>query len=136
MSKKKVSVNFKLAVVIIMAGVIAAVAFLLMGLIEEQVMHSIAASESVKEDAVNERFESLNAFIVDNNVEGDDIESLQEWVRGQSYTEMIVSDRMGEIYTGGWVASTVRSSAEAGANNSDSTTLRKDITTEGEDLFN
>ena len=61
---------------------------------------------------------------------------LQEWVRDQTYTEMIVSDRMGEIYTGGWVPSTVRSSEAAGANNSDSTTLKKDIPTEGEDLFN
>ena len=135
-SKKKVSVNFKLAVVIIMAGVIAVGAFLLMGLIEEQIIRNIAASESVKTDAVNERFENLNTFIVENNVEGDDIEMLQEWVRNQSYTEMIVSDRMGEIFTGGWVPSTMRSSEEAGANNSDSTTLKKDIPTEGEDLFN
>ena len=73
-SKKKVSVNFKLGVVILMAGVIALGAFLLMGLIEKQIIQSIAASESIKTDEVNERFESLNAFIVDNNVEGDDIE--------------------------------------------------------------
>ncbi len=135
-SKQKVSVNFKLGVVILMAGVIALGAFLLMGLIEDQIIHSIAVSESIKTDAVNERFESLNAFIVDNNVEGDDKEMLQEWVRGESYTEITVSDRMGEIYTGGWVASTVRSSAAAGENNSDSTTLKKDIPTEGEDLYN
>ena len=136
LSKKKVSVNFKLAVVILMAGVIALGAFLLMGLIENQIIQSIGASESVKTDAVNERFESLNAYIVEKNVDGDDIDKLQEWVRDQSYTEMIVSDRMGEIYTGGWVADTVRSSEESGANNSDSTTLKKDIAAAGEDLYN
>lgn len=136
LSKKKVSVNFKLAMVIIMAGVIAVGAFLLMGLIEKQIIQSIGASEPIKTDAVNERFENLNEYIVENNVEGDDIDKLQEWVLGQSYTEMIVSDRMGEIYSGGWVADTVRSSVESGENNSDSTMLKKDIPTEGEDLFN
>ena len=90
----------------------------------------------MKTDAVNERFEDLNAYIVENNVEGDDIDMLQEWARGQRYTEIIVSDRMGEIYSGGWVANTVRSSEASGENNSDSTTLKKDIPTEGEDLFN
>ena len=135
-SKNKVSVNFKLGVVILMAGLISLGAFLLLGLIEEQIVQSIGASESVKTDAVNERFENLNEFIVENNVEGDDIDMLQEWVRGQRYTEIIVSDRMGEIYSGGWVANTVRSSEESGENNSDSTTLKKDIPTEGEDLFN
>ncbi len=135
-SKKKVSVNFKLGVVILMAGLISLGAFLLMGLIENQIVQSIGASESMKTDAVNERFEDLNAYIVENNVEGDDIDMLQEWVRGQRYTEIIVSDRMGEIYSGGWVANTVRSSAASGESNSDSTTLKKDIPTEGEDLFN
>ena len=135
-SKKKVSVNFKLGVVILMAGLISLGAFLLMGLIENQIVQSIGASESMKTDAVNERFEDLNAYIVENNVEGDDIDMLQEWVRGQRYTEIIVSDRMGEIYSGGWVANTVRSSEASGENNSDSTTLKKDIPTEGEDLFN
>ena len=135
-SKKKVSVNFKLGVVILMAGLISLGAFLLMGLIENQIVQSIGASESMKTDAVNERFEDLNAYIVENNVEGDDIDMLQEWARGQRYTEIIVSDRMGEIYSGGWVANTVRSSEASGENNSDSTTLKKDIPTEGEDLFN
>lgn len=135
-SKKKVSVNFKLAVVIIMAGVISVGAFLLMGLIEAQIVRNIGASESVKTEAVNDRFESLNEYIVNNNVEGDDTDKLQYWVRNQSYTEIIVSDRTGDIYSGGWVASTARSSEEAGANNSDSTTLKKDIPIEGEDLYN
>lgn len=136
LDRKKVSVNFKLAVVIIMAGVIAVGAFLLLGLIEKQIIKSIGASESVKTDAVEERFRSLNEYIVANNVEGDDTDKLQEWVRSQSYTEMIVSDRTGEIYSGGWVANTMRDSHEAGANNSDSTTLKKDVPTEGEDLYN
>ena len=135
-SKKKVSVNFKLAVVILMAGVIALGAFLLMGLIERQILRNIGASESVKTDAVNDRFESLNEFIVENNVEGDDTDKMQEWVRTQAYTEVIVSDRTGELYSGGWVASTSRLSEAAGANNSDSTTLKKDIPIEGEDLYN
>ena len=135
-SKKKVSVNFKLGVVILTAGLISLGAFLLMGLIENQIVQSIGASGSMKTDAVNERFEDLNAYIVENNVEGDDIDMLQEWARGQRYTEIIVSDRMGEIYSGGWVANTVRSSEASGENNSDSTTLKKDIPTEGEDLFN
>ena len=135
-SKKKVSVNFKLAVVILMAGVIALGAFLLMGLIEGQILRNIGASESVKTDAVNDRFESLNEFIVENNVEGDDTDKMQEWVRTQAYTEVIVSDRTGDLYSGGWVASTSRLSEAAGANNSDSTTLKKDIPIEGEDLYN
>ena len=135
-SKKKVSVNFKLAVVILMAGVIALGAFLLMGLIERQILRNIGASESVKTDAVNDRFESLNEFIVENNVEGDDTDKMQEWVRTQAYTEVIVSDRTGDLYSGGWVASTSRLSEAAGANNSDSTTLKKDIPIEGEDLYN
>lgn len=135
-SKKKVSVNFKLAVVILMAGVIALGAFLLMGLIEKQIIQNIGASESVKTEAVNERFENLNEYIVEKNVEGDDTDKLQEWVRTQAYTEVIVSDRTGELYSGGWVASTSRLSEAAGANNSDSTTLKKDIPIEGEDLFN
>ena len=88
-SKKKVSVNFKLAVVIIMAGVISVGAFLLMGLIEAQIVRNIGASESVKTESVNDRFESLNEYIVNNNVEGDDTEKLQDWVRTQSYTEII-----------------------------------------------
>lgn len=67
-SKKKVSVNFKLGVVILMAGLISLGAFLLMGLIENQIVQSIGASESMKTDAVNERFEDLNAYIVENNV--------------------------------------------------------------------
>lgn len=134
--KTKVSINFKLAVVIIMAGVISVGAFLLLGLIEGQIVKSIAASESVKKDAVDDRFTSLNEYIVENNVEGDDTEKLQQWVRGESYTEIVVSDRTGEIYSGGWVASTVRSSFAAGENNSDSTTLKKDIPIEGEDLYN
>ena len=133
---KKVSINFKLAVIIIMAGVIAVGAFLLLGLIEGQIVKSIAASESLKTDAVNERFEDLNEYIVENNVEGENTEALQAWVRKQSYTEITVSDRTGEIYTGGWVASTVRDSSASGENNSDSTTLKKDIPTEGEDLYN
>ena len=133
---KKVSVNFKLAMVIIIAGVIAVGAFLLMGLIEGQIIKNIGASESVKTDAVNERFESLNAYIVENNVEGDDTDKLQQWVRDQRYTEITVSDRTGEIYTGGWVANTVRDSSAAGENNSDSTTLKKDVPVEGEDLYN
>lgn len=134
--KKKVSVNFKLAVVIIMAGLIAVGAFLLLGIIEEQVIKNIGASESMKKESVDDRFSSLNEFIVENNVEGDDLEMLQKWVLGQDYTELIVSDRMGEVYNGGWVASTVRKSAASGAGNSDSTTLKKDIPTEGEDLYN
>ena len=129
---KKVSINFKLAVIIIMAGVIAVGAFLLLGLIEGQIVKSIAASESLKTDAVNERFEDLNEYIVENNVEGENTEALQAWVRKQSYTEITVSDRTGEIYTGGWVASTVRDSSASGENNSDSTTLKKDIPTEGD----
>ena len=136
LGKKKVSVNFKLAAVIIMAGVISVGAFLLMGLIERQIIRSIGASEQVKTESVDDRFESLNAYIVEKNVEGDDTDKLQEWVRTQPYTEVIVSDRTGEIYSGGWVASTMRSSEEAGANNSDSTTLKKDIPIEGEDLYN
>ncbi len=136
LGKKKVSVNFKLAAVIIMAGVISVGAFLLMGLIERQIIRSIGASEQVKTESVDDRFESLNAYIVEKNVEGDDTDMLQEWVRTQPYTEVIVSDRTGEIYSGGWVASTMRSSEEAGANNSDSTTLKKDIPIEGEDLYN
>lgn len=134
--KKKVSVNFKLALVIIMAGVIAVGAFLLLGLIEGQIVRSIGASESVKRDAVDERFADLNEYIVENNVEGDDTKKLQAWVRRQSYTEIIVSDRTGELYSGGWVASTVRSSFASGENNSDSTTLKKDVPVEGEDLYN
>ena len=122
--------------VIIIAGVIAVGAFLLMGLIEGQIIKNIGASESVKTDAVNERFESLNSYIVENNVEGDDTEKLQQWVRDQRYTEITVSDRTGEIYTGGWVANTVRDSSAAGENNSDSTTLKKDVPVEGEDLYN
>ena len=136
LGKKKVSVNFKLAAVIIMAGVISVGAFLLMGLIERQIIRSIGASEQVKTESVDDRFESLNTYIVEKNVEGDDTDMLQEWVRTQPYTEVIVSDRTGEIYSGGWVASTMRSSEEAGANNSDSTTLKKDIPIEGEDLYN
>ena len=134
LSTKKVSINFKLAMVIIMAGVIAVGAFLLMGLIEDQIIKSIGSSESMKEESVNERFESLNEYIVETNLEGTDTEGLQEWVRKQSFTQITVSDRGGEIYTGGWVAPSV--SMSKSGSGADSTTLKKDVATEGEDLYN
>ena len=99
--RKKVSINFKLAVAIIVAGVVAIGAFLLLGLIEGRIVKGIEDSKTIKEKAVNERFIDFEEFIKQNNITGDDGDAMQEWVSRQAYTELVVSDRANDIFTGG-----------------------------------
>jgi len=124
--KKRVSINFKLAVAIILSGVIALGAFFLFGLIEKGIIQNIGKSDKIKNEAVNAAFQSFEAFIKTSNLTGDDSEAMQTWVTGRQYTELIVSDENGDKFASG---SKVDASTDADK-------LKKNLARDTQDLYN
>lgn len=107
-SNRFVSLNLKLAAAVFFAAVIAAGALLLCILIEGEVGARFYCSDAVVERIANERFDSLRAFITENNVSSKDKKLLKKWISTVQYTTIVIYDENGEIASYGWNAETER----------------------------
>ena len=104
--RRYLSLNLKLAVVILIAAVLMVGAFFAGSLLEKAVANRMYLSESAKERAVDSKYAAFQAYIVDHHVAGTDTKELQEWLDEEEYTQLIIYDEDRDYFNAGWVAGT------------------------------
>lgn len=97
------SLNFKLAVAIVIAALLATGTLLLCNTLEYQIADKLFLSKAAKEKAVNQKYEDLRSYISKNDVKATDTDALKKWMKTESYTEFIVYDNNGDLFSAGWV---------------------------------
>jgi His Kinase A (phosphoacceptor) domain./HAMP domain. len=122
------SLNVKLAVAIIIAALLAVGMFALCNAVEYQVSNKLFLSKAAQTKIIDAKYADLKKYIKENNVKATDTKSLQKWMEGESYTEFMVYDNNGDLFSAGWV---VDSSGSVGSLNSNSTVVdnKKDAAT-------
>jgi signal transduction histidine kinase len=126
--RRFLSLNFKLAVAIIIAALLATGTLFACNLLENQVANKLFLSSAAKQKAVDRKYNDLNSYIAKYKVKATDTNALKKWMKDESYTEFIVYDNSGDLFSAGWV---VDSSGTVGSLGSNSTAAnnRKDAAT-------
>ena len=97
------SLNFKMTVAILIAAVLALGFFTAGMFFRSQLVNVYLKEDRVKKSVVNERFEKFQEFIEEYNVSTSDASLLQKWVDTEDYTQLVISDLSGELFTYGWL---------------------------------
>ena len=100
-----VSLNFKLALVVVLALLATLVVFLLVNAVEDAVVERVYLSESAVESQINEAYDELIKTINRYDVKSTDTERLQSWIRDHNYTHLTVYDNNTISFEGGWLYS-------------------------------
>lgn len=117
LGRHRISLNVTLTLMIILAAVIAVTTMVLVNVFEAQIGTHVFASKSSKTRFVNARYNDLEKYIEQHHVRAHDEEALQGWIDNEKYTEVIIYDKKGEVFSSGWVVdSSGRVSAEGQEN--------------------
>jgi signal transduction histidine kinase len=136
--KRFMSLNVKLALVVLLAVILTVVTYGLLALFEDATTNKIFLSQYAKERTVDDRYQDLENLIKEDHVKGTNSGALKRWMKDESYTEIVISDGKKDIFSaGGWVASTGSTAGPMGSTTEPKErNLRKDLTKEKEDLYN
>ncbi len=110
--KHFITLNLKLAIVVVIALIMTLLVFEILGWIQTIVVEQYYQSESAVTKNEDEAFESLVEYIEKNNVDSTDTELLQRWVKDEEYVYLVVSDNYSIAFDGGWSISTTPSPLE------------------------
>lgn len=104
MSKKKpfVSLTIKMAVSVLLGLVLAGCVFVCCMWIKGAVTMHKYQSDAAIEKNIDTVYESLEAYIQENQVEATDTKALSKWVKSQDYTYLFVYDNYTNIFEAGW----------------------------------
>ena len=119
--KHFITLNLKLAIVVVIALIMTFLVFELLGVFQSFVVDKYYLSEDAVARNEDEAFESLEKTIKSHNMKSTDTELLQRWVKDQEYTYLVVSDNFSIAFDGGWSISTTPTPTE------DVTTDQSDI---------
>lgn len=135
--KRRLSLSFKYAVVVVAAAFFAVVLLNVMGLLEDVISDKYIANDKAKKSYLDSRYDSLEKFIKENRVKGTDANKLQVWLSDKEYTVLIVRDKDQTIFTGGWQAN---SSGRLGSETSNSSVYNdsfiRDLSIQSQDMYN
>ena len=118
-----VSLNFKLTVVIVFAAVLTLGTFFVGGLIEQKIADSVFKADDMKARFINSRYDELETYISQKSVKATDGDALYVWLKKQRYTDLVVYDSDGAVYSSNWV---VDSAGHVSTDNTSGTTTSED----------
>lgn len=110
--KHFITLNLKLAIVVVIALIMTLLVFEILGAIQSFVVQTYYLSEEAVEKNEDEAFESLEEYIDRYKVGSTDTELMQRWVKDQEYVYLVVSDNYSIAFDGGWSINTTSSPAE------------------------
>lgn len=102
--RRYLSLNLKLALVIIIAAVLMVGTFLAGTALGNVIADRMYLSESARTRIVDDKYEELLEYIEDLRVNGTDTKLLQKWVDEEDYTQLIVYDKTHDYFNAGWTA--------------------------------
>ena len=126
--KRFLSLNFKLAVAIIVAALLATGTLLGCNLLENQVADKMFLSKSAKTKAIDQKYSDLTAYIGKHDVKATDTAALKKWMKDEDYMGFIVYDNNGDLFSAGWITDT-GSNAGSLTGDSNAASNRKDAAT-------
>ena len=100
--KHFITLNLKLAIVVVIALIMTLLVFEILGWIQSFVVNRYYLSEEAVIRNEEEAFNNFTNFIQKNEIRSTDTEQLQQWVKSQEYTYLIVSDNYSIAFDGGW----------------------------------
>ncbi|WP_303857546.1 HAMP domain-containing sensor histidine kinase [Aminicella lysinilytica] len=127
-NKRFLSLNFKLAVAIIVAALLATGTLLGCNLLENQVADKMFLSKSAKTKAIDQKYSDLTAYIGKHDVKATDTAALKKWMKDEDYMGFIVYDNNGDLFSAGWITDT-GSNAGSLTGDSNAASNRKDAAT-------
>lgn len=101
-SDRFVSLNLKLTIVILLAAGLTVAVLGVCSLLQSVVTKNVFQSDFMKKKFVDQRYEELITFIRDNGVKSTDKDLLENWMDDKKYTELIVYNGRGQVFSGGW----------------------------------
>lgn len=101
-SDRFVSLNLKLTIVILLAAGLTVAVLGVCSLLQSVVTKNVFQSDFMKKKFVDRRYEELITFIRDNGVKSTDKDLLENWMDDKKYTELIVYNGRGQVFSGGW----------------------------------
>ena len=102
-SDRFVSLNLKLTIVILLAAGLTVAVLGACSLLQTVVTKNVFQADFMKKKFVDRRYEELKTYIRDNGVKSTDKELLEEWMDDKKYTELIVYNSKGQVFSGGWI---------------------------------
>ena len=103
--KHFITLNLKLAIVVVIALIMTLLVFEVLGMIQSFVVQKYYLSEEAVKRNEDEAFETLERFINGKKIKSTDTEALHNWVKEQEYTYLTVSDNYSIAFDGGWSVS-------------------------------
>lgn len=97
------SLNFKLVLAVIVAGVLAVVGSVLCLFLEDSIAEKCFLSDEARTKTVNARYHSLTRYVKEHNVKATDTKALQTWLEDERYTQLLVWDNKKDLFSGGWI---------------------------------
>ena len=101
----------------IIAALLAVGMFVLCNTMESFVANKMFLSKAAQEKTIDGKYADLKSYIKENNVKATDTAALKAWMKDQDYTEFMVYDNNGDLFSAGWV---VDSNGTVGSINDDS----------------
>lgn len=113
-NRRFVPLNLKFSVVIICAFVAAAIVIALSTIVETTVAEKEYKSPAAMKKNIGAEYDSLENFIEENHVKGDDADTLQRWLKTHEYTHLYIYDNSKTVFDGGWQINTDNSTSSEG----------------------
>jgi len=103
--KHFITLNLKLAIVVVIALIMTFLVFEVLEWIEGFVVQKYYLSEEAVDRNINDAYSDLEVYISTKDVKSSDTEMLQQWVKDHEYTYLVVSDNYSISFDGGWTVS-------------------------------
>ena len=102
-NKHFISLNFKLALVVVMAFAAAGVLYVLTYGLQSLLAQQLYLKPEVVERNINEAYDDLTATIEEKELKGTDTEELQAWLKEHDFSHLMVYDNNTISFEGGWL---------------------------------
>ena len=104
MNKKRKfsSLNVQLTMALVLGILMACVMYVVVSTVGDHMISEIYLSDEAVEKSIGEVYESLEKYIVENDVEADDADKILEWLSDMKYTYISVYDNYSTYFAAGW----------------------------------
>ena len=101
-NKHFVTLNLKMAIVVVIALIMTFIVFEVMEMAEAFVVQKYYLSDETIDRNVSETYSDFTTYINRREVKSTDTEMIQDWLKNHDYTYLVVSDNFSIYFDGGW----------------------------------
>lgn len=103
--RKFSSLNVQLTMALILGILMACVMYVAVSTAGDIIISEVYLSDEAVEKSIGEVYESLEAYIINNDVEADDVDKISAWLEDRKYTYISIYDNYSTHFAAGWQGS-------------------------------